>query len=503
MAADLAGRAGRAGRAENQGGGAAGAPEPRRQPLPGLAVFDRPLTSYHLIIGSAGLLLAIGLAMVLSTSSASQLNLGASPYSIFGKQLLGALLGLPMVWVLSRTPPRLFRAVGRPLLAAAIIGLALVLMFGKSANGAERWISVVGIQVQPSEFAKLALLLWGADLLARKDQFKQLNDWRTLLMPLLPGAAVLALLVMLGDDLGTTFLLLIILLTLLWVIGTPGRLFACTLGLIMFALIILILIEPYRKSRLTGYLNPSGGPTGPNMQAIQGKMAIGSGGFFGVGLGESTQKWGWVPNASSDFIFAILGEELGLIGTVCVVFLYGGLTYAGLRVARRMADPFTRLVAAGITVWIVVQAMVNICAVVGLLPITGVPLPLMSQGLSSLFVTMAAIGILLSLARREPGASEALAAARRAGGRSRRQVRPQVQSASLRPLGPPGRVPARSPAPSPSRLAELRGAPAQQRGAPAQQRQPVRSRRAGPAPVARRPAPASADAGAGADLGEV
>ncbi len=375
-------------------------------------ILDRPLASYHLIVGSTGLLLAIGLVMVLSTSSASQLVQGQSPYSVFVKQVIGALVGLPMIWVLSRTPPKVFRAVARPLLWAAIGGLVLVLAVGTSVNGAERWISVAGILIQPSEFAKLALLLWGADLLARRDELKALADARTLLMPLLPGAAMLCLLVMLGDDLGTTLVLLIILLTLLWVLGTPARVFAGMLALIIFALLMLIVVKPYRAVRLTGFINQSSDPTGTNQQAIQGQWAIGSGGLFGVGLGESMQKWGWVPNSSSDFIFAILGEELGLIGTFCVVFLYGGFAYAGLRVARRMTEPFTRLVAAGITIWIVAQALVNICAVVGLLPITGVPLPLISQGLSSLLVTMAAIGVLLSLAKREPGAREAVSATR-------------------------------------------------------------------------------------------
>jgi cell division protein FtsW len=317
------------------------------------------------------------------------------------------------MWLLARTPPRLLRAIAYPLLLATIAGLMLVLAFGTSVYGAERWIAVAGIQVQPSEFAKLALLLWGADLLARKEKLGQLNDWRTLLVPLLPGAAVLAMLVMLGDDLGTTFLLLVILLALLWVIGTPGRLFAGILGLILFALLVLIVVQPYRIERLTGYLSQGGGPTGPNQQGIQGKWAIGSGGLFGVGLGDSKEKWGWVPNATNDFIFAILGEELGLVGTVCVVLLYGGFAFAGLRIARRMTDPFMRLAAAGATAWILVQALVNICAVVGLLPITGVPLPLISAGLSSLLAPMAAIGILLSFARREPGAREALAMARR------------------------------------------------------------------------------------------
>jgi len=425
-----------------------------RRLLPKLAVLDRPLTSYHLIIGTTGLLLAIGLVMVLSTSSATQLSHGGSPYSVFAKQLIGALAGLPMIWLLSRTPPRLLRSIAKPVFVAAICGLVLVLAFGTSANGAERWISIAGILVQPSEFAKLALLIWGADLLARKDELKQLNDWRALLVPLLPGSAMLAMLVMLGDDLGTTFVLLVILLTLLWVIGTPGRLFACMLGLIVFALLVLIVVEPYRASRFTEFLNQGGSAVGQNMQPIQGKLAIGSGGLFGVGLGESMQKWGWVPNASSDFIFAILGEELGLIGTTIVVFLYGGLAYAGLRVARRMTSPFMRLAAAGITVWIVVQALVNICAVVGLVPITGVPLPLISQGLSSLLVTMAAIGVLLSLARREPGAREALASAGRSlPARLVRSFRSSPPAGSK-----PAQVPTRAPAgPARPRLADRGG----------------------------------------------
>jgi cell division protein FtsW len=387
--------------------------EPARWARGLLWPLDRPLTSYYLIIGTTGLLLAIGLVMVLSTSSASQLDAGGSPYSVFAKQVVGAIVGLAAIWLLARTPPRLLRAVAYPLLLATIAGLMLVLAFGTSVYGAERWIAVAGIQVQPSEFAKLALLLWGADLLARKEQLGQLNEWRTLLVPLLPGAAVLAMLVMLGDDLGTTFLLLVILLALLWVIGTPGRLFAAILGLIVFALLVLIVVQPYRIERLTGYLSQAGGPTGPNQQGIQGKWAIGSGGLLGVGLGDSKEKWGWVPNATNDFIFAILGEELGLVGTVCVVLLYGGFAFAGLRIARRMTDPFMRLAAAGATAWILVQALVNMCAVVGLLPITGVPLPLISAGLSSLLATMAAVGILLSFARREPGAREALAMAKR------------------------------------------------------------------------------------------
>jgi cell division protein FtsW len=373
-----------------------------------LATLDRPLTSYYLILGTTGLLLAVGLVMVLSTSSASQLDSGGSPYSVFVKQLFGVLAGLVIMWLLARTPPRLLRSVAYPLLLAAIAGLILVLAFGPDVAGVRRWISVGGLQLQPSEFAKLAFLVWGADLLARKESLGQLRDWRALLIPLLPGAAVVGLLVILGDDLGTTFLLLVILLALLWVIGTPARLFIGILGLVLFALVLLIKVAQYRSGRITGFLNPT---LSNNWQLVQGKWAIGSGGLWGVGLGDSQQKWGWVPNDDTDFIFAILGEELGLIGTGCVVLLYGTLAYAGLRVARRVTDPYMRLAAAGATAWIVVQALVNICAVIGLLPITGVPLPLISQGLSSVLATMAAIGMLLRFARSEPGVREALAMA--------------------------------------------------------------------------------------------
>ena len=267
------------------------------------------------------------------------------------------------------------------------------------------------LQLQPSEFAKLAFVLWGADLLARKEKLRQLTDWRQLLIPLLPGAGILSMLVMLGDDLGTTFLLLIIFLALLWVIGTPARLFAGILALMAFVLVILIIVEPYRMQRITGFLNPQGQAAAAAYQPLQGKYALGSGGWFGVGLGASKAKWGWVPNSTTDFIFAIIGEELGLVGTLCVAMLYGGLAYAGLRIARRVPDTFMRLAAAAATAWIVVQALVNIGAVIGLLPITGVPLPLVSEGLSSLIVTMAALGMLMSFAKREPGASQALAAA--------------------------------------------------------------------------------------------
>jgi len=399
------------------------APDPAELGWPGMAgvrnrigvwraLLDRPLTSYYLVLGITTLLLGLGLVMVQSTASVADLSAGLSPYSDFKKQLLGAAIGLPLMWAAARSAPRLFRAFAYPLLALAIVGLGLTLIHGVgfSQNGAARWIAIGGQPIQPSEVAKLALVVWGADLLARKDRLGQLADWRHMLVPLMPGTAVLCLLVMTGDDLGTTFILLVIFLALLWVIGTPGRVFGGMLILMALAMMLMIVSAKYRLGRLVGFLDQQSSATGANWQSTQGKYALGSGGIFGVGLGASGQKWGYVPESTSDFIFAIIGEELGLVGTLCVTALYGGLAFAGLRIARRVPDMFARLAATGITAWIVIEAVVNIGAVIGVLPITGVPLPLVSAGLSSLLSTLVALGMLMSFARLEPGAQEALTA---------------------------------------------------------------------------------------------
>lgn len=379
------------------------------------ALLDRPLASYYLIAGITTLLLCLGLVMVLSTASVVDLSNGESPYRDFMVQLIGIVVGVPFLWIASRSQPRLFRAAAYPLLAVSIIGLCLVLIpgVGKSVHGATRWIVIGPLTVQPSEIAKLALAVWGADLLARKEKLGMLTDWRHMLLPLLPGTGVLALLVMGGDDLGTTSILLLVFLALLWIAGTPGRVFAALLILIGLVLVLLMVAETYRSQRLFMFLSNSPAnlnPVGPNQQSIQGKIALGSGGIFGVGVGASRVKWGWEPESTTDFIFAIFGEEFGLVGTLCVTALYGGLAFAGLRVARRAPDTFSRLLCAAITTWIVGQAVVNIGAVIGVFPITGVPLPLVSQGLSSVLVTMIGLGMLMSFARREPGASQALAA---------------------------------------------------------------------------------------------
>src|SRR3984885_10658131 len=394
------------------GGGLVGARERVRAAQ---ALLNRPLASYYLIVGITTLLLCLGLMMVLSTGSVIDLAQHESPYHDFEWQVAGIAVGLPIMWLMARSSPRVFRAMAYPLLAVSVIGLGLTLIPGVAVvhNGVARWIAIGPITFQPSELAKLALAVWGADLLARKEKLGMLADWRHLLVPLMPGAGVLALLVMAGDDLGTTSILLIILMALV--------------------LVLLIVARGYGAARITDFLNPQNNtnPVGTNQQPIQGKLALGSGGLFGVGLGASKEQWGWLPESSSDFIFAIIGEELGLVGTLCVTALYGGLAWAGLRVARRAPDTFSRLAAAAITAWIVMQAVVNIGAVIGVFPITGVPLPLVSQGLSSVLVTMVGLGMLMSFARRGQEASQAMSEERAmrvvlAGGGSAGHIEPAL-----------------------------------------------------------------------------
>src|SRR6201999_4386448 len=288
-----------------------------------------------------------------STASVADLSAGESPYHDFEVQLAGIVVGVPIMWAVARAQPRLFRAAAYPLLAVSAIGLCLTMIPGvaHSSNGASRWIDVGPLTFQPSELAKLALAVWGADLLARKEKLGMLADWRHMLVPLLPGTGVLAMLVMAGNDLGTTSILLVIFLALLWFIGTPGRVFV---GLLIFMLLVLLLLavtESYRFKRLTGFWDTTSTSTSSvNWQPTPGKYALGSGGIFGVAIGASREKWGWLPESSSDFIFAIIGEELGLVGTLCVTALYGGLADAGPRGAGRGADTFSRLVPAAVTV---------------------------------------------------------------------------------------------------------------------------------------------------------
>jgi len=354
--------------------------------------------------------------MVLSASSVLSLRLtgGDSSYSIFLKQVQWVVIGIPMLWVATRLSVRTYRRLAYPALLGSLVLLVLVQVpgLGVEVNGNQNWIDFGGpFRLQPSEFAKLALVLWGADLLARKRAL--LGQWRHLIVPLVPVGGLLATLIMLGRDLGTTMVLLAILLILLWVVGTPFRLFLTAGSVVAAVLVYFIAQDEERITRVTSFLNPFADLQNTGFQGGHSLLALSTGGWWGVGLGASRQKWGTLPEAHTDFIFAVIGEELGLVGTLAVICLFGLLAYAGLRIATRNQDLFARLAASAATGWITVQAIVNIGAVIGVLPITGIPLPLVSYGGSALLPTMLAIGMLLSFARNEPGAPEALAARRR------------------------------------------------------------------------------------------
>ena len=376
-------------------------------------LLDRPLTSYHLIVGCTSLLLALGLVMVLSASSVLAYRQSHDSLSIFQKQAIWAAVGVPAMWSVSRMPVRWFRIAAVPLLIGALGLLCLVLVpgVGYSVNGNQNWINFGGpFRIQPSEAAKLALVIWSADVLARKA--KLLSQWRHLLVPMLPVTGMLLLLVMLGNDLGTDIILMAIAGAILFVVGAPGRLFALLGTGAVAGVVFLSVTAPHRLDRFQSWLHPNADSLGTGYQAIQGRFALGSGGWWGLGLGAGREKWGWLPEAHTDFIFAVIGEELGLIGTLAVLVLFALVIYAGIRIALRSDDLFVRLAAGGATAWITVQALVNIGAVLGLLPIAGVPLPLVSYGGSALLPTLVALGMLLAFARVEPGARAALAARR-------------------------------------------------------------------------------------------
>ncbi|MEV3930715.1 MULTISPECIES: putative lipid II flippase FtsW [unclassified Streptomyces] len=374
--------------------------------------WDRPLTAYYLILGSSLLITVLGLVMVYSASMIKALELARPGTYFFRKQFLAAVIGAGLMLLASRMPLKLHRALAYPLLMGTVFLMVLVQVpgIGMSVNGNQNWIHLGGpFQLQPSEFGKLALILWGADLLARKHDRRLLAQWKHMLVPLVPVAFMLLGLIMLGGDMGTAIILTAILFGLLWLAGAPTRLFAGVLacaGLIGF---VLIKTSPNRMSRLGCIGASEPGPGDSCWQAVHGIYALASGGWFGSGLGASVEKWGQLPEPHTDFIFAITGEELGLAGTLSVLALFAALGCAGIRVAGRTEDPFVRYAAGGVTTWITAQAVINIGAVLGLLPIAGVPLPLFSYGGSALLPTMFAVGLMIAFARDDPAARAALA----------------------------------------------------------------------------------------------
>ncbi|WP_307710327.1 putative lipid II flippase FtsW [Streptomyces sp. V1I6] len=388
---------------------------PRRLYEQARRAWDRPLTAYYLILGSSLLITVLGLVMVYSASMIQALEYSLPASYFFQKQFVAAVIGTVLLLVASRMPVKLHRALSYPLLVITVFLMVLVQVpgIGHAVNGNQNWIYLGGpFQLQPSEFGKLALILWGADLLARKQDRRLLTQWKHLLVPLVPVAFLLLGLIMLGGDMGTAIILTAILFGLLWLAGAPTRLFAGVLGIAGFVGLLLIRTNENRMSRLSCIGAIDLGPEGECWQAVHGIYALASGGWFGSGLGASVEKWGQLPEPHTDFIFAIAGEELGLAGTLSVLALFAALGYAGIRVAGRTEDPFVRYAAGGVTTWITAQAVVNIGAVLGLLPIAGVPLPLFSYGGSALLPTMFAVGLLIAFAREDPAAKAALAVRR-------------------------------------------------------------------------------------------
>ncbi|MEV0810810.1 putative peptidoglycan glycosyltransferase FtsW [Micromonospora sp. NPDC050200] len=394
-------------------------------------LLARPLASYYLLLSSAGLLLLIGLTMVFSATSVKDYAEAGDASASVTKQAVFAVIGIVAFWACQRLPASTFRSLGRPLLGTAVVLLlvlnllvALDSLFGIKALGPLRanllWLNLGPIQVQPSELAKLALVLWGAHVVARKGA--ALGWWKELATPLFPVVGLLFVLV--GyNDLGTMLCLLAIVVGLLWAAGVRKRVFAAlsAIGLVGIGLLVAVASlgagsgaagdENYRLARLTYFINapePAKCLEDSCWQMVQARNAIEHGGWFGVGLGKSSLKFGWLPAAHNDFIFAVIAEELGVVGCTVILALFAVLAYTGLRIARRVEDPFRRLTAAAITAWLVGQAVINIGGVIGLLPLTGVPLPFISDGGSALVVTLAAVGILASFARAEPDAARAL-----------------------------------------------------------------------------------------------
>lgn len=370
-------------------------------------LLQHPLSSYYLLMGSALLLLLLGVIMVLSASSIESVRVFGSPYTLAQRQGMFAVLGVVAMYFASRTSIEFWRAFAWPLLLAAFGFLIAVLIIGVEVAGQRNWIEIFGpFRFQPSEIAKLALVVWGAEVLSRRH--RRLDTWRGLLLPILPVALAMMVLVVAEGDFGNTVMIAAILSGMLFAAGAPLRLFAGFAAAGAVGVWVLSLAAPYRMERILSWLNPESDRLGFGWQVTQGQYALGTGGFWGVGLGASREKWGNLPEAHTDFIYPVIGEELGLVGTLTVLGLFALLAFAIFRLSRTTDDAFVRYATAGVGSWIVVQAVVNIGGVLGLLPVAGVTLPLVSYGGSSLIPTLTAIGMLMAFAKQEPDARRAL-----------------------------------------------------------------------------------------------
>jgi cell division protein FtsW len=385
---------------------------------------------YNMLLTATLCLLAFGAVMVFSASSTTKvLSDGGLSESAFYLQrtLMFGAVGLVVMQLTARHGLTLVRRLTPALLALSFLLLLAVLVAGTTVKGSNRWLGSGFIQVQPSELAKVALVLYGADLLAKKPKRA-----RTLkgAMPFLLVAGLAALLIVAEPDLGTALVVAFAVGATLIAAGARLRDLAVVGLVLCFFALLMTLIEPYRMARLTAFLSPGADPTGAGFQAAQAKIALGSGGIFGVGIGNGVQKAFYLPEAHTDMISAVIGEELGLVGIVGIVGLFSLFGYAGLRIAQRARDRYGKLLVAGLTSLVLVQATVNLFAVMGLAPLTGVPLPFVSYGNSSLLATLFAVGLILNVARGGTGGAGKLRVVE--GGRSPAHGRSRSRGARSR-----------------------------------------------------------------------
>jgi cell division protein FtsW len=378
----------------------------------GVAVGPRlPRTPMGMgVLGLVATLDLIGLVMVLSASSVEALSQHLSSWYYFERQAMWVGLGAVALAVTMRIDYHRWRRWAALAMAVSMILLLAVLVphVGVSVGGSSRWLGFGQFRLQPSELVKLTFVVYLADVLARRRE--RSGEVRSVLGAVGMVFGPAALLIFIQPDMGTTLVLTAIAFGVLWASGLPGLTLAKMAGLGLGLAFIAGMAEPYRKARLLSFLHPWADRATSGYQVVQSMVGLASGGLFGVGLGASKAKWGFLPNAYTDFIFSVISEELGLIGAVFVVALFTTFAVVGLRCSRRAPDNFGGLMAVGIVVWITAQAVLNIGAVIGLLPVTGVPLPFVSFGGSSLVILMAAIGILLNIASQErANASESAA----------------------------------------------------------------------------------------------
>jgi cell division protein FtsW len=365
-------------------------------------------------------LVAFGLVMVYSATSAPAALAETDPMSYLKKQGVYALIGVALMMAAARFDYRGLRLLAPGLVLIALGGCLAVLLIGSRINGARRWIEVGPATFQPSELAKLALAVWAAAYLSKRPAPRTLRElWRPVGLLL----AVFCGLILAEPDLGTAISLVVVLIAILLISGTPMSTLGAGVGISATAGLIAIWLEPYRRARIFSFLDPWKDPQGAGFQTVQAMIGLGSGGLLGVGLGNGVQKINYLPEAHTDMIMAVIGEELGLIGVTAVIAAYGTFAYAGLRVALACSDPFGKRLAAGLVGLVCGQAVINLAAVLGLAPLTGIPLPLISYGGSSLVVSLLSVGILLNIAGRHGAQARVAVPDRRRGdGRTRGAV---------------------------------------------------------------------------------